>query len=501
MSLKIVGISNCPVGIAHTYMVAQALMKEGNNRGHNIKIETQGALGCENKLSGEDIEGADCVILAVGRSLSDEELKKFESKIVITRDINEVLRDIDRVFDDLELEVKSNKLNNYKQEEVHFPKDEIDNLEKDIELNKYTSIDNLLDDKQKIHNTNKNLNIKNNIFKHIMHGISYTIPLAVAGGMLMVLSSSIYGIKGELSEFVYILQSIGMVGISLMTPILGAYIAYSIADKPALAPALLGSYLANSKDILGINGNSGFLGAIVVGILVGYFVKYLKKIKVHKNVDHLMGFIIIPVLATLIITTVVYYIIAPITSFITINISQYLNSMSSQNTIVVCAIVGIMTVLDMGGPINKAAYLFALGMVEQGNLIYFGTVAITNLMPPISVGIATFIKPNLFNKEEIEAGASSIIVGSFGITEPAIPYAVNDPIPIMSAQIISAIIAASIGCIFNVKRVAPGASIVDPLIGNITPMLGFYITVIIGVAINTLLVVLFKSMKLKLNNK
>lgn len=450
MSYKIVGISNCPVGVAHTYMVAEALTSEGKKRGHSVKIETQGVLGNEFELSKEDIKEADYVILAIGRGLSDEEMKKFEGKKVIQRDINDILKNTKDVFDNLEEEASI-----YVKEKVK-----------------------------------KNANI----FKHIMTGVSYTIPLAIAAGLLMSISSIITkGSSPDIGTYAYLLKMVGVIGLELMIPVLGAYIAFSISDKPALAPAFLGSYLVGNEKLLGTAANGGFLGAIIVGLLVGYFVKVLKEVKLPKDLNPIMSFLIIPLVSTLFISTIVFYIIGPFVSKVMFELMYFLNSLSVGSSIIVCIAIAIMLVLDMGGPINKTAYIFALSMAQQGNYIYFGTVAIVIIIPTVSIGIATIIKPNLFNKEEVENGKSALTVGLFGITEPAIAYAVNDPKAILISQIIGASVAAIIGNFMGVKRLAPGANIIDPLLGNVTPFIGFYISVVAGVMINTSLLIFIKN--------
>lgn len=461
MGYKIVGISNCPVGVAHTYMVAEALTIEGKKRGHDIKIETQGSLGNEFELTDKDIEEADYVILAIGRGLSDEEMKKFEGKRVIIEDITKVLKDTNTIFDNLD----NATIYNYK----------------------------------KIYeNGSKTVKEKNSIFKHIMTGVSYIIPLAIASGILLSISSILT--RGEVAlegSYSYLLASVGAIGFELIVPLLGGYIAYSIADKPALVPALLGSYLIENKELLGTYGGGGFLGAIVVGILSGYLVKLLKSIKLPKEISTMMPFIIIPVVVTMIITTVVFYILGPILSYIMIIIMNFLNSLSSASSIIVCIIISIMIVIDMGGPINKTAYMFAFSMAQQGNYLYFGTVAIAAAIPTLSIGIATFIKPKLFNDEEVSNGKSTFIVGLFGITEPAIIYAVNDPKTILISQTIAAIVASIIGSNLGVQRFAPGANLLDPLLGNATPLIGFYMSIIVGVVINVSLIIFMKSKKLK----
>lgn len=451
MGYKIVGVTNCPIGVAHTYMVAEELTSLGEKLGHNVKIETQGSLGNDFILSEKDISEADYVVLSIGISLSDDDMKRFVGKKILRKDINETLRNPSIIFDNLE-----------KESTVYGENKRVSNIE---------------------------------FFKHIMTGVSYTIPLAIASGLLISISSIIS--KGDvlqIGSYAYLLNVVGLIGYKMMIPILGAYIAYSISSKQALAPALLGSYLVSDEKILQTDNSGGFLGAIIVGFLVGYFVKYLKSIKLDKNFASAMSFLIIPFISTLFICTIVFYIIGPLVSIVMSFMLTFLDSLSMTSSVIVCVIIAIMLVLDMGGPINKTAYLFALSMASEGNYTYFGTVAIVTAIPTISIGIATMIKPTLFNKEEIENGKSSFIVGLFGITEPAIAYAANDPRAVLISQIIGASIAAILGNMLEVKRLAPGANMIDPLLGNVTPIFGFYVSVFVGVLVNTLLLIYIKKM-------
>ncbi|MCF6097213.1 fructose-specific PTS transporter subunit EIIC [Thermovorax subterraneus] len=468
MPIKIVGVTNCPAGIAHTYMAAEALETEAKKRGYQIKIETQGSIGVENRLSPKDIEEADYVILALGRGLSDDERARFADKRVLYVDISEVLKNPAEIIENLEKRaVKFENINATHQNQV----------------------------------TTGNTKRSVGVFGHLMNGVSFMIPFVTAGGILLAISTALVG-GGKTSpgSFAFLLENVGVIGFQLMIPILAGYVAFSIADKPALAPAMIGAWLANQRDVLGTKGGAGFLGAIAVGLLVGYFVQQLKSLKFPKTMQALMSFLIIPAVTTLLISILVFYILGPIISGIMFSINSFLNSLSTVSKIIVCIVIGMMIVFDMGGPINKAAYLFSLGMVEQGNALFFGTVAITNVIPPVALGLATLLRPDLFKPDEIANGKSAVVVGLFGITEPAIPYAVNDPLAVIGAQMIAASAAAIVGVLFGVTRIAPGAGILDPIIGIAKPALGYYTALAIGILINVALVILFKSIRKKKNS-
>ncbi|AGB19335.1 fructose-specific PTS transporter subunit EIIC [Thermoanaerobacterium thermosaccharolyticum] len=466
MSIKIVGITNCPAGIAHTYMAAEALKKEAEKRGYQIKIETQGAIGVENELTDEDIENADYVIIATGRGINDEELLRFEGKKILNIDVTDVLKKAGEIIETLPKEAKLYKSNR--------KSNAFGNTQKKVDRS------------------------SQGVFKHLMNGVSFMIPFITAGGILLAISTAmVSGGKTTPGTLAYLLEQVGVIGFQLMIPILAGYIAFSIADKPSLAPAMIGAWLANQKDILGTKGGAGFLGAIAVGLIVGYFVKWFKSIKVPKTMAALMSFLIIPTVATLLISVLVFYILGPVIAGIMVALTLFLNSLSNTSLFIICTIIGIMIVSDMGGPINKTAYLFSLGMVAQGNALFFGTVAITNVIPPVALGIATILAPRLFSEDEVANGKSAAVVGLFGITEPAIPYAVNDPISVIGAQMIAAAAAGIVGVIFRVTRIAPGAGILDPIIGIVKPAGGYYIALIVGIVINVLLVITFKGIKQK----
>ncbi|MFC7395539.1 fructose-specific PTS transporter subunit EIIC [Scopulibacillus cellulosilyticus] len=469
MGRKLVAVTNCPAGIAHTYMSAEALQSEAEKRGDTIKVETQGSIGVENELTASEIAQADYVIIAAGRGMSDDEMRRFDGKKVLIVDVSDVLKNVSKVMDRLNENIK-----------VYH------NSHEDS------------DDEEKVTSSGGGKKGVAGVFQHLMNGVSFMIPFVTAGGILLAISAALVGGgKTEPGTFAYLLEQVGSIGFSLMIPILAGYTAYSIADKPALAPAMIGAWLANQPQILGTKGGAGFLGAILVGLLVGYFVKWFKRFKLPKSIAPLMSFLIIPTVATLLISIVVYYAIGPVISGLMLVLTHFLSSIPSSSLAIICAIIGMMIAFDMGGPINKTAYLFALGLIPQGNAFLFGTVALVTVIPPAALGIATMIAPKLFKKEEIANGRSAGIVGLFGITEPAIPYAVNDPIPVISAQLIAAAITGALGAVFHITRIAPGAGILDPIIGIVQPRFVYYIILIIGIAINVALVILFKKMRMK----
>lgn len=458
MCCKIVAVCNCPVGVAHTYMVAEALMRESDARGYSIKVETQGAFGTDYELNAEDIAEADFVILALGATLPESELQKFVGKRIIRKEINEALRYTSKLFDELESMRSNPKVKKGKMKKREF--------------------------------------FRQYVFSHLMKGMSVMLPVALAAGLLIAIAT--IGTAGDIpprGTYGFILYGTGLIGLELMVPVLAAGIAYSIGDKFALAPALIGSCLMMNESLLATIYQNDFLGAILTGLLAGYIVKGLRKIRLSKPLRPMMGFLGIPFISTLCTITCIYYIIAPIVSAIMLGCTQMLGQVSTRSTILVCIVIAIMLVSDMGGPINKTAYLFAFSMVGEGYGIYFGTVALVTALPSTAVGLATLIRPKLFDDEECDNGKSALLLGLMGISEPAIMYVMKDPFPVMGAQIIGAVAASILGCLYGIERLAPGINLLDPLFGNTTPMLAFYCIWAIGVAINTLLIILLKRIR------
>lgn len=464
MGRNLVAITNCPAGIAHTYMSAEALQTEASKRGDTIKVETQGSIGIENELTKEDIAQADFVIVATGRGVSADDMKRFDGKRVLIVDVSDVLKNVANI---------------------------LDRLQQDVPVYHATG-----DGQQTDPSSDTGKRGISGVFQHLMNGVSFMIPFVTAAGILMAISAALVGGgKTVPGSFPYLLEQVGVIGFALMIPILAGYTAYSIADKPALAPAMIGAWLANQADILGTKGGAGFLGAILVGLLVGYFVKYFKRLKLPKSLHPLMSFLIIPAVTTLLISIVVFYVVGPVISGLMLGLTHFLSSIPSSSLAVICAVIGMMIAFDMGGPINKTAYLFALGLIPEGNAYLFGTVALVTVIPPAALGIATFIAPKLFKTDEIANGKSAGIVGLFGITEPAIPYAVNDPIPVISAQMIAGALTGALGAMAHITRIAPGAGILDPIVGIVKPPFTYYLVLIIGIVINLILVILFKKMR------
>ncbi|MGI2303167.1 fructose-specific PTS transporter subunit EIIC [Staphylococcus cohnii] len=459
--MKILAITSCPNGIAHTYMAQEKLEQAAQEMGVDIKVETQGGVGAENVLTSKEIREADGIIIAADRQV---DLSRFDGKLII----NESVR-----------------------EGIHKPKELIQRI---IDKDGHIHHDRNGDTNQKDDEQDQKSGMQM-VYQHLMNGVSFMVPFIVVGGLLMAIALTLGGeasSKGLVipdDSFWKSIENIGSLAFSFMVPILAGYIAVSIADKPGLVPGMIGGAIAADGSFYGSDAGAGFLGGIVAGFIAGYIAKWIKNIKVPKAMAPIMPIIIIPIISSLIVGLIFIFLIgAPIASIFE-GLTTWLKSMQGTNIVILALIVGAMITFDMGGPVNKVAFLFGSALIAEGNYAVMGMVAVAVCTPPIGLGLATFINKRKFNKGEIEMGKASFTMGLFGITEGAIPFAAQDPLRIIPSNMIGAMVAAVIAAIGGVgDRVAHGGPIVAVL-GGIDQILWFFIAVIIG-SIVTMSVVL-----------
>lgn len=465
MSKSIVAVTNCPAGIAHTYMVAEAIKTKGEALGYEIHVETQGANGVENQLTQNQIRAADYVILALGKGMDEDDRVRFDGKKVIELPVSEALKNIDAVMG---------------------------NLEGEARLYRATSVD--------LGGRNGSGAVTG-FMNHLMAGVSAALPFVIGGGLLMAIGSimiqfgapNIEPADGQTASIAWVLNTVGSLGFSFMVPVMGAWIAQSIGGKPALAPAFICSYLANSTDLLGTQTGAGFIGAVIIGLLVGYFANALRKIKLPKNMHGLMGFLIIPFVSLLVFALLTYYFIGPLAAALMNGLVVMLSSIPEGAKLAGAFLVGAMLAFDMGGPVNKAAWFFSFSLVASGVYDWYGIVGVVTILPPMAAAIATWIRPSLFTEGERDVAVPALIVGATVATEPAIPYALAAPLPMISANIIAGGVAGAISMALGVQRIAPGIGIFDPLLGLISPAWAYYIAVAVGLVLNVALIIIFKS--------
>ncbi|MBE5663710.1 PTS sugar transporter subunit IIA [Staphylococcus sp. SS60] len=463
--MKIVAITSCPNGIAHTYMAQEKLEQAAKELGVNIKVETQGGVGAENILTSKDIEEADGVIIAADKQV---DLSRFVGK----RLINENVR-----------------------EGIHNPQKLIQRIiNQDATI--YQSETN--DDNDRPTYSGKSKSGMQMFYQHLMNGVSFMVPFIVVGGLLIAIALTLGGqttSKGLVipdDSFWKSIENIGSLAFKFMVPILAGYIAVSIADKPGLVPGMIGGAIAADGSFYGSDAGAGFLGGIVAGFLAGYIAKWIKNIKVPKAMAPIMPIIIIPIISSVIVGLIFIFLIGAPISNIFEALTTWLKGMQGANIIILALIIGAMIAFDMGGPVNKVAFLFGSALIAEGNYAVMGMVAVSVCTPPIGLGLATFVQKYKFNHSEREMGKASFTMGLFGITEGAIPFAAQDPLRIIPANMIGAMIASVIAALGGVgDRVAHGGPIVAVL-GGIDHILWFALAVIIGSLVTMFTVLLLK---------
>lgn len=467
--MKIVAVTSCPNGIAHTYMAQEKLEQAAQALGVEIKVETQGGVGVENQLTHKDIQEAEGVIIAADRQV---DLQRFDGKLLINENV---------------------------RAGIHHPKDLIQRIQ-DKKATIYHSTNGQNDIETQNDKGDKKHQGIQQVYMHLMNGVSFMVPFIVVGGLLIAIALSLGGHKTATEGIVVPddsfwkpIQKIGELSFSFMVPILAGYIAMSIADKPGLVPGMIGGAIAADGSFYGSDAGAGFLGGIIAGFIAGYIAKWIKQVKVPKAMAPIMPIIIIPIVASVIVGLIFIYLIGAPIAGVFAALTAWLKGMQGANIIILAMIIGAMIAFDMGGPVNKVAFLFGSALIAEGNFSVMGMVAVAVCTPPIGLGIATFINRRKFNHNEIEMGKASFTMGLFGITEGAIPFAAQDPLRIIPSNVIGAMIAAVIAALGGVgDRVAHGGPIVAVL-GGIDKIFIFFIAVIIGSLVTAGLVLFLKQ--------
>ncbi|WP_300389326.1 fructose-specific PTS transporter subunit EIIC [Fusobacterium sp.] len=463
-----IGVTGCAVGVAHTYLAAECLEKAAKENGVSIKVETNGSIGVKNAPTEEEIRKAKGIIIASDKQV---DLDRFNGKRLIITNVKDGIKNADKLIKDSIAE---------KGEIYQGTKKNIGN------------------DK-----TSGNL-----LYRSLMNGVSHMVPLVIVGGILIALSLALggeptaAGLQIPPGSHWNDILNIGVVGFTLMIPILSGYIAYSIGDKPALAPGLIGGWIANNGSFYGATAGTGFIGAIISGILVGYFVLQLKKINFPKIVEPLVPIMIIPITASLFIGVLFIFIIgAPISSLMTV-LNNMLISLSAGSLVIIGLVIGLMQGFDMGGPFGKVAFLFSVGLIADGQLQFMGAQAAAIPVAPLGMGLATIIakKKGIFTSDEIENGKAALAMGMVGISEGAIPFAAADPLAVIPANMIGSAVACILGFLFGLTdSVAHGGPIVVLLGAMNKPMLAL-IAMLIGSITTAVIVITLKTLKTRKKN-
>ncbi|EXB48745.1 fructose-specific PTS transporter subunit EIIC [Acinetobacter sp. 1000160] len=446
-----VAVTACPTGVAHTFMAAEALQQGAAKLGYRIQVETQGSVGAKNILTDEAIAAADIVILATDIEVNTD---RFVGKRVYRCGTGFALKQTDKAFAEAITEAKlleSSKQNSQKTSQ---------------EANKE----------------------KTGVYKHLLTGVSFMLPMVVAGGLLIALSLC-FGLNAaeQAGSLAAVLKQIGAAAFSLMVPMLAGYIAYSIADRPGLAPGLVGGLIATQL-------NAGFLGGIVAGFLAGYIALFLaKKIKLPTSLEALKPILIVPLLGTLSVGLIMFYVVGHPVAQIFEMMKDFLNNMGTTNAVLMGIVLASMMCIDLGGPINKAAYAFTVGLLTTNTYMPMAATMAGGMVPAIGMAIATLLAKQKFNQSERDAGKAAFVLGLCFISEGAIPFAAKDPIRVIPACIAGGAVTGALVALFHCELVTPHGGIFVLLIPNAISHAWLYLAAIaIGSGITGVIYALLK---------
>ena len=461
---KLLAVTSCPTGIAHTYMAAEALEKAARAADCQIKIETRGSAGAKNVLTAEEIEAADCIIVAADAKVP---MDRFNGKKVISCQVSDGIGKADQL-------VKQAMSGNV--EVFHGESSETT-----------TAV------------TGKE-SAAHKIYTQLMNGVSHMLPFVVGGGILIAIAFLIDGLNvdinalpadqrsnfGTITPIAAMFKNIGGVAFGLMLPVLAGFIGMAIGDRPALALGFVGGMLA-------ANGKSGFLGALAAGFLAGYLILGLRKIcdKLPDAIEKLAPVLIYPVVGILLMGLAMNFVVEPIMGGINTGLNNFLSGMGDSSRVVLGLILGGMMAIDMGGPFNKAAYVFGTAAIAAGNYDIMAAVMIGGMTPPCAIALATLLFKNKFTKEERDAGPTNFIMGLAFITEGAIPFAASDPLHVLPSCIIGSALAGALSMAFHCTLMAPhGGIFVFPVVGNAVMYL---VALVAGTVVSALLLGVLKK--------
>ena len=447
----ILAVTACPTGIAHTYMAAEALEKAAAKKGLRIKVETRGSGGAKNILKESEIEEAEGIIVAADTKVP---MDRFNGHQVIECQVSKGISSPEDLIDD----ILNHKGKTFKS---------------NIKAEKEETGDSL----------------GHQLYKHLMNGVSHMLPFVVGGGILIALAFLIDGLSydinalsaaeranfGCLTPLSSLLKGqIGGLAFSFMLPVLAGFIAMSIADRPGLAVGIVGGAIA-------ANGTSGFLGALTAGFIAGYLVELIKKVSdkvIPASLDGIKPVLIYPLLGILGIGLIMIYAIEPVVGAINTGLNSFLSSLSGANVILLGMLVAGMMAVDMGGPFNKAAYVFGVASIASGNYNIMAAVMIGGMVPPCAIALSTLLFKDKFTESERKSGPTNFIMGLAFITEGAIPFAAADPLHVIPSCVIGSAVSGGLSMLFNCTLMAPhGGIFVFPVVGN--PVL-YLVSLIVG---------------------
>lgn len=449
----IVAVTACPTGIAHTYMAAEAIEKKAKELGYQVKVETRGSAGAKNVLTDDEIAKATGVIVACDTNVPTD---RFDGKKVIECQVSDGINKTEELVKRIAAGDAPVFKASGKKEASHSS----------------------IGGKE---------SIGHQIYKHLMNGVSHMLPFVVGGGILIAIAFLIDGFSvdlnslpadqranfGTITQGAALFKGIGGTAFGFMLPILAGFIAMSIADRPGLAVGFVGGSIA-------ANGTSGFLGALVAGFVAGYIVNLLKKIfsKLPESLDGVKPVLLYPLLGIFLIGVIMQFVVEPPIGALNTAINNGLNGLNGASAVVLGVLLGGMMAIDMGGPVNKAAYVFGTASIAAGNYNIMAAVMIGGMVPPLAIALATIFFKNKFTAEERKAGPTNFIMGLSFITEGAIPFAASDPLHVLPACAVGSAVAGGLSMAFGCTLMAPhGGIFVVPTIGN--PLM-YFVALVIG---------------------
>lgn len=461
---RILAVTSCPTGIAHTYMAAEGLQKAAKAVNCSIKVETRGSGGAKNILTDQEIEEADCIIVAADAKVP---MERFHGKKLIECQVSDGISKADRL---IERAVSGDA-------PVYQADISVENRQE--------------------RNTGST---GHKIYMQLMNGVSHMLPFVVGGGILIALAFLIDGFSidinalseeeranfGSITPAAAALKGIGDIAFGFMLPILAGFIAMSIGDRPGLALGFVGGMIA-------AQGKSGFLGALIAGFLAGYVIVFLRKIfdRLPQAIEKIAPVLLYPLIGILLIGLIMIYVVEPPVGALNTALNTALTNMSGTSKILLGVIVAGMMAIDMGGPFNKAAYVFGTASIAAGNYDIMAAVMIGGMVPPCAIALSTLLFKNRFTKEERESGPVNFIMGLAFITEGAIPFAASDPLRVLPACMIGSALAGALSMAFGCTLMAPhGGIFVFPVVGNGWMYLA---ALVIGTAVGALLLGFFKK--------
>ncbi len=461
---KILAVTSCPTGIAHTYMAAEGIEKAAKAKGCSVKIETRGSGGAKNVLTAADIDAADCIIVAADAQVP---MERFNGKKVIECPVSDGIHKADELLE----RAMAGDAPVYHSTSTSQPAQAA-----------------------------KGGSAGHQIYTQLMNGVSHMLPFVVGGGILIALAFLIDGIGvdmnslsveergnfGSITAAAATLKGIGDIAFGFMLPVLAGFIAMAIGDRPALAVGFVGGMIA-------AQGKSGFLGALAAGFIAGYIIVLLKKgcDALPEAIEKLAPVLIFPVIGILVMGLLMDFAIEPVMGAINTGLNNGLKSMGGSSKIILGMVLGAMMAIDMGGPFNKAAYVFGTASIAAGNYSIMAAVMIGGMTPPCAIALASLLFKNKFTKEERDAGPTNFIMGLAFITEGAIPYAASDPLHVLPACIAGSGVAGALSMAFNCTLMAPhGGIFVFPVVGN---AIFYLVALVAGTAVSTLLLGVLKK--------